>query len=247
MPRGNLETIDPLALTVSMIDRLLSQFKYSEAFTIMRRNRINLNLLYDYNPKEWKAHIHDFVSQINNQEYLNLFINDLTYVTFALTLFPSPFVVPLPFLCEFGSFAVRCTAALRTSRLTFFSNDDFTKSEYFNPWEKPKQFAQSNASGPSGPGPNANVLTQIDLPFLQELTAVSHDQSKSNVICDALYNYLNKNGVTQKNYLSLLTSLVKYNPPKVEEALSLVQQLKGKGRRIDEDGEGKWQRYKEEQ
>lgn len=107
------------------------------------------------------------------------------------------------------------------------SNDDFTKSEYFNPWQKPKRFTQTG-HGPAHSHTQTTTLSQqFDLPFLQELTVV-RETTKPNVICDALYSYLSKNGVTQENYLSLLTALVKYSPPKVEEALTLVQELKGR-------------------
>eukprot|EP01127_Copromyxa_protea_P010698 TRINITY_DN2628_c0_g1_i1.p1 TRINITY_DN2628_c0_g1~~TRINITY_DN2628_c0_g1_i1.p1 ORF type:complete len:817 (-),score=216.60 TRINITY_DN2628_c0_g1_i1:24-2474(-) len=181
MPRGNLETIDPLALSLSITNRFLSEHKYADAFAIMRRGRINLNLLYDHSPKNWKSHIHEFVTQINNQEYLNIFINDL-------------------------------------------QDEDFTKAEYFDPWAQAQ--AQAGQQGPGGaPMTATSSLLQTELPFLAEVSA-KQETTKSNIICDALYSYLEKDGVKKTNYLSLLTCLVKYNPPKVEEALTLVQQLK---------------------
>jgi len=68
MPRGNLETINPRALVLShlrnLLDKLVKKFtwfvidqfmcysqKFCESFVIMRKHRINMNLLYDHNPQ----------------------------------------------------------------------------------------------------------------------------------------------------------------------------------------------------
>ena len=51
MPRGNLETISPRALVLSCVRRQLDGVEFKSAFVIMRKHRINLNLVYDHNPK----------------------------------------------------------------------------------------------------------------------------------------------------------------------------------------------------
>ena len=51
MPRGNLETIHPRALVLSMVRRNLDALEFKSAFVTMRRHRINLNLIHDHNPK----------------------------------------------------------------------------------------------------------------------------------------------------------------------------------------------------
>lgn len=51
MPRGNLETIFPRVLVLSSVRRHLDQLRYGDAFKIMRKHRINLNLIYDHDPE----------------------------------------------------------------------------------------------------------------------------------------------------------------------------------------------------
>lgn len=77
MPRGNLETIEPLALTLAFLRKAIDEKRFKEAFTAMRRNRINLNLLYDHNPVQFKANLPEFIQQIDSVDFINLFIADL--------------------------------------------------------------------------------------------------------------------------------------------------------------------------
>uniref|UniRef100_A0A8C9ELD2 Elongator complex protein 1 n=1 Tax=Pavo cristatus TaxID=9049 RepID=A0A8C9ELD2_PAVCR len=51
MPRGNLETVHHRALVLAQIRKWLDRLMFREAFQCMRKLRINLNLLYDHNPK----------------------------------------------------------------------------------------------------------------------------------------------------------------------------------------------------
>ena len=51
MPRGNLETVYPLALVLSSVRRHLNHHRYGDAFITMRKHRINLNLIYDHAPE----------------------------------------------------------------------------------------------------------------------------------------------------------------------------------------------------
>ena len=51
MPRGNLETISPRALVLSCVRRHLDGAEFKSAFVLMRKHRINMNLIYDHNPK----------------------------------------------------------------------------------------------------------------------------------------------------------------------------------------------------
>ena len=51
MPRGNLETISPRALVLSCVRRYLDGVEFKSAFVLMRKHRINMNLIYDHNPK----------------------------------------------------------------------------------------------------------------------------------------------------------------------------------------------------
>ena len=51
MPRGNLETISPRALVLSCVRRHLDRVEFKNALVLMRKHRINMNFIYDHNPK----------------------------------------------------------------------------------------------------------------------------------------------------------------------------------------------------
>ena len=95
MPRGNLETISPRALVLSLIryhlDRwvamemsyllhhydVIFRFEYDRAFLIMRKHRINMNLLCDHNMAAFLSHTQQFVEQLNDVNFINLFLTEL--------------------------------------------------------------------------------------------------------------------------------------------------------------------------
>ena len=75
MPRGNLEVVHPRALTLHIIKKLLDQLNYRETMDILRRERINLNLIVDHNPA--KFDVRKFVEQITDKQRVCLFLADL--------------------------------------------------------------------------------------------------------------------------------------------------------------------------
>ena len=96
MPRGNLETVFPRPLVLKIVRQDLSsyvvsspfhcarltksssnRFRYRAAFLACRRHRIDLNILYDHDPAAFREHLADFVSQIKEIDYLNLFLSGL--------------------------------------------------------------------------------------------------------------------------------------------------------------------------
>uniref|UniRef100_A0A182VQJ3 Elongator complex protein 1 n=1 Tax=Anopheles minimus TaxID=112268 RepID=A0A182VQJ3_9DIPT len=78
LPRGNLEVINPRVLSLCLIAKHLDALEYYEAFDIMRKERIDLNLLVDHDPPSFLEHITShFLLQITNVNWLNLFISDL--------------------------------------------------------------------------------------------------------------------------------------------------------------------------
>lgn len=78
LPRGNLEVINPRVLSLCLIAKHLDELEYYEAFDIMRKERIDLNLLVDHNPARFLEHLAShFLTQITNVNWLNLFITDL--------------------------------------------------------------------------------------------------------------------------------------------------------------------------
>lgn len=77
MPRGNLETIQPRVLSLVIIGELLDAHSYKKAFDLLRKQRINLNLLVDHDPVDFLAHVNEFIADIDNIQWLNLFLSDL--------------------------------------------------------------------------------------------------------------------------------------------------------------------------
>ncbi|XP_050068179.1 elongator complex protein 1 [Anopheles maculipalpis] len=78
LPRGNLEAINPRVLSLCLIAKHLDALQYYEAFDIMRKERIDLNLLFDHDPARFMEHLAShFLTQITNVHWLNLFITDL--------------------------------------------------------------------------------------------------------------------------------------------------------------------------
>ncbi|CAF3679104.1 unnamed protein product, partial [Adineta steineri] len=80
MPRGNLETIYPRPLLLTYICSELLNSKtlnYKRAFELMRKNRLNLNFLYDYKPKQFIDYIPSFVSNARNDDDICLFLSEI--------------------------------------------------------------------------------------------------------------------------------------------------------------------------
>ena len=77
MPRGNLETVSPRALVLSSVRRHLDRVEFKRAFGLMRKHRINLNLMYDHNPKVFLNQTKEFVKQLDSVNDLNLFLTEL--------------------------------------------------------------------------------------------------------------------------------------------------------------------------
>ena len=77
MPRGNIETISPRPLVIHTLKRLLNQKNYYEAVDIMRKNRIDMNLIFDHDPKEFLNNVELFVQNVDDPHRIDLFIANL--------------------------------------------------------------------------------------------------------------------------------------------------------------------------
>ena len=77
LPRGNLEIISPRILSLKIIKRHLLHQKYCLAFDLMRKERIDLNLLIDLDPSKFVQELEIFVQEIESIQWLNLFLSDL--------------------------------------------------------------------------------------------------------------------------------------------------------------------------
>jgi len=77
MPRGNLETILPRLIVLDEIKKNVLNKKYQNAFLLCRKNKINLNLIYDIDPKLFMDNLSLFINEVKKEDYLNLFLNSL--------------------------------------------------------------------------------------------------------------------------------------------------------------------------
>lgn len=87
MPRGNLETIVPRALVLRVVRKKLDHRDYRAAFLLLRTHRIDMNLLVDHNQSMFLENIHDFINQLQQPDYLNLFLSSLRNQDVTLTLY----------------------------------------------------------------------------------------------------------------------------------------------------------------
>lgn len=91
MPRGNLEAIQPRPLSLKIIAGYLDNLKYYEAFDLMRKQRINLNLIYDHAPSKFVKNIEVFLNEIKNNTWLSLFLSDLENVDVTKSMYSSSY------------------------------------------------------------------------------------------------------------------------------------------------------------
>lgn len=87
MPRGNLETICPRAFVLATIREDLEALNYRSAFVACRKNRIDLNILYDDGPERFMENIEAFVKQVADVDYLNLFLSNLRNEDTLVTMY----------------------------------------------------------------------------------------------------------------------------------------------------------------
>ncbi|KAK4306410.1 hypothetical protein Pmani_021766 [Petrolisthes manimaculis] len=87
MPRGNLEVISPRALAIHTLKQLLNEHMYHQAIDIMRKQRIDLNLVYDHNPSDFLVHVTHFVQDVNNSQWIDLFLASLSEVDVTKTMY----------------------------------------------------------------------------------------------------------------------------------------------------------------
>ncbi|XP_065355006.1 elongator complex protein 1 [Calliphora vicina] len=89
MPRGNLEAICPRVLSLELVGALLEAQKYCLAFDTLRKQRINLNILCDHNMCDFVNRLDVFLHEIQNPNWLNLFLSDLQNEDFTKSMYSS--------------------------------------------------------------------------------------------------------------------------------------------------------------
>ena len=78
MPRGNLEGISPRGLVLPYVMTKIQNGELHEAFDIMRRQRVDLNLIVDLNPSNFLSCVADqLICQVEKIDNINLFISSL--------------------------------------------------------------------------------------------------------------------------------------------------------------------------
>ncbi|KAL4704458.1 hypothetical protein ACJJTC_019557 [Scirpophaga incertulas] len=92
MPRGNLEAIQPRPLSLKVIGECLDTLKYHEAFDLMRKQRINLNLIYDHNPELLLKNIDKFLNSVKNHSWLSLFLSELENGDVSKSMYASSYI-----------------------------------------------------------------------------------------------------------------------------------------------------------
>ncbi|KAL8606732.1 hypothetical protein ACOMHN_018766 [Nucella lapillus] len=91
MPRGNLEAIHPRALVLATVRRKLDRCEFGSAFIVMKKHRINLNLLYDHSPAVFLRQVHQFLHQIPSVTDINLFLTELQEDDVTVTMYTAAY------------------------------------------------------------------------------------------------------------------------------------------------------------
>ncbi|KNC51995.1 elongator complex protein 1 [Thecamonas trahens ATCC 50062] len=84
MPRGNVEVIEPRPLVKARVAALLARKNYGAAFTIMRRQRLDLNLLVETDLEAFVTDAPLVVDQLGKPDSLNLVLTRLAVSTVSL-------------------------------------------------------------------------------------------------------------------------------------------------------------------
>lgn len=77
MPRGNLEGIQPRIILCKHLVQMIRDKQYGKAFRLIRQHKVDINMIYDVDPKQFLGNIDKFVAEVKQVDYLNLFINSL--------------------------------------------------------------------------------------------------------------------------------------------------------------------------
>ncbi|KAK5864320.1 hypothetical protein PBY51_015572 [Eleginops maclovinus] len=96
MPRGNLETVHHRALLLAQLRTWLDGLRFKDAFECMKKLRINMNLIYDHNPKVFLENIQTFITQLNSVSHINLFLTELKEEDTTGSMYPRPDSSPAP-------------------------------------------------------------------------------------------------------------------------------------------------------
>ncbi|WVQ90021.1 hypothetical protein IAS59_003797 [Cryptococcus gattii] len=77
LSRHLLFTLSPTS-KLHVVKRDVLAGSYRAAFLTCRKHRLDLNILYDLDPEKFMANLENFVEQVHEVDYLNLFVSSLT-------------------------------------------------------------------------------------------------------------------------------------------------------------------------
>ncbi|KAG1835906.1 pol II transcription elongation factor [Suillus subalutaceus] len=77
MPRGNLETINPRPMVMEVVKGDLDAGLWRKAFMACRKHRIDFSIIVEHNQEVFMAGIPAFVDQIEDVDYINLFLTSV--------------------------------------------------------------------------------------------------------------------------------------------------------------------------
>ncbi|XP_017083892.2 putative elongator complex protein 1 [Drosophila eugracilis] len=93
LPRGNLEAICPRVLVLELVGALLGRKQYQAAMQMLRKQRINLNIICDHNMEQFVASVDVFLREIKDSQWLCLFLSELQNEDFAKGMYSSNYDV----------------------------------------------------------------------------------------------------------------------------------------------------------
>lgn len=89
MPRGNLEAITCRLMTIDAIELFLSQNQWNDAINVIRRQRVNWNLLIDLNQQRFLDHIKDFIKAVKYTSLMNAIVSEFSTENCLETMYKS--------------------------------------------------------------------------------------------------------------------------------------------------------------
>ena len=90
LPRGNLECIEPRPLILLRAQQLLQTNKLLDCLILLRKQRVDLNYLIDYNPRIFLDNVAELVHAMlaTNHDLISLLVTALEPVDVTLYKYP---------------------------------------------------------------------------------------------------------------------------------------------------------------
>jgi elongator complex protein 1 len=79
-PRGNLETVCPRALVLASVRHNINKLGFRSAFMTCRTHRVDMNILHNHNEDLFLMNVAEFVKQLHEVDYIDLFLSSLRHV-----------------------------------------------------------------------------------------------------------------------------------------------------------------------